>query len=307
MSSATNAMGEPLASPVTPPAAVSWAQQFYWSVLREVWENRSVYLAPLVVAGLFLVGFGLNVLSVLRHSHGMWPFDPAQQHDLLANRYELAAALIMGTVLIVGVFYSLDALYSERRDRSILFWKSLPVSDINAVLSKFTIPLLVLPLIAFVVTIATQFLMLVFSSVLLAGSGVNIARLWSEASFLRVSLLVLYHLVTVHGLWYAPLYAWLFLISAWAPRAPFIWAFLPPFVVCGIEKIAFDSSHFLNFLLYRLGGPPAMAMAPGAQVDFTSQLVPMHFFTVPGLWLGLLVAAVFIAAAVQLRRYRGPV
>jgi len=308
MSSATNAMPGAMESGGAAPVAISWGRQFYWSVLREIWENRSVYLAPLIVAGLFLAGFILNVLSVRHRTHGMWPFNPAHQHDLLASRYEIAAALIMGTVLIVGVFYSLDALYGERRDRSILFWKSLPVSDLTVVLAKFTIPIVVLPLVAFVITVATQFIMLVLSSVLLAGSGVDIARLWAEASFIHVAVIVFYHLLTVHGLWYAPLYAWLFLVSAWAPRAPFMWAFLPPFVICGVEKMAFDTSHFLSFLLYRLAGPDAgTAMTSGSHADFMSQLIPVHFFAVPALWEGVAVAAVFIAAAARLRRYRGPI
>src|SRR5205085_5805305 len=152
------------------------------------------------------------------------------------------------TAFIVGVFYSLDALYGERRDRSILFWKSLPVSDLTTVLSKLAIPLAILPLLSFVITIATQLIMLLLSIAMLVGSGVNIATLLIQMPFLHVSLVLLYHLVTVHGLWYAPLYGWLLLVSACAPRAPFIWAFLPPFVIWGVEKLAFNTSYFLAML-----------------------------------------------------------
>jgi ABC-2 type transport system permease protein len=213
----------------------------------------------------------------------------------------------MGTALIVGVFYSLDCLYGERRDRSILFWKSLPVSDLTAVLSKFTIPIVIVPLISFVITIATQWLMLLFSSVILLGSGVNIASLWKEASFVHVSLVLFYHLLTVHGLWYAPLYGWLFLVSAWAPRAPFLWAALPPFVIYGVEKIAFNTSHFLELLQYRLAGPQNAMSPHNGQDDFMASLIPTHFFSEPGLWIGLLITAIFLAGAVRLRRYQGPI
>jgi len=96
--------------------------------------------------------------------------------------------------------------------------------------------------------------MLLLSSVILLGSGVNIAALWTEVSFFHVSLVLLYHLLTVHGLWYAPLYGWLLMVSAWAPRAPFYMAFLPPFVICGVEKVAFNTSHFLALLQERLVG-----------------------------------------------------
>src|SRR6266700_2057011 len=298
MNTQSNAVSESsLHSTEVAPAAVSAWRLMYWSIQRELWENRSIYIAPLAAATVFLIGFAISMLS-LRRRVGASPLDPMRQQHLFTSRYELSAALIMGTVLIVGFFYSLDALYGERRDRSILFWKSLPVSDLIAVLSKLAIPLLILPLLSFVITLATQFLMIVLSSATLAGSGVNVAALWTEVSFFHVSLVLLYHLLTVHGLWYAPLYGWLLMVSASAPRAPFIWAFSPPFVICGVEKVAFNTSHFLALLQERLVGP-GDAMAPhSAPKDFTATLIPEHFFSTPGLWTGLAVAAVFLFAAV---------
>ena len=306
MNTQSNTMTEPSIPSQGTPAAVSAARAMYWSIRRELWENRSIYIAPLAAAALFLFGFAIN-MGIMRRRIGASLLDPAQQHDLLATRYELSAALIMGTALIVGIFYSLDALYGERRDRSILFWKSLPVSDLTTVLSKLSIPLVILPLLSFAISLATQFIMLLLSSVILLGSGVNIAALWTEVSFFHVSFVLLYHLLTVHGLWYAPLYGWLLLVSAWAPRAPFIWAFLPPFVISGVEKIAFNTSQFLALLQYRLMGP-GDGMAPhSAPKDFTATLMPHHFFSTPGLWTGLALAVVFLAAAVRLRRYQGPI
>jgi len=285
---------------------VSATRAVYWSIRRELWENRSIYIGPLVAAVLFSFGFVINMVAT-RHRIGALPLDAAQQHDLLAQKYELSAALIMGTAFIVGIFYSLDALYGERRDRSILFWKSLPVSDLIAVLSKLTIPLVILPLLSFAISLATQFIMLLLSSAILAGSGVNIAALWAEVSFFHVSLVLLYHLLTVHGLWYAPLYGWLLLVSAWARRAPFVWAFLPPFVICGVEKIAFNTSHFVALLQDRLLGPGGSMAAHNHQKDFMTTLIPDRFFSTPGLWIGLVVAAAFLAAAVRLRRCQGPI
>src|ERR1700688_3701250 len=255
MSTQSNSMPESFDSQKIAPAAMSATRPLYWSVRRELWEYRSIYFAPLAAAIVFLLGFFISMVSLRHRMHGVWPLDSAQGRDVFATRYELAAALIMGTALIVGIFYTLDALYGERRDRSILFWKSLPVSDLTTVLSKLAIPIVILPLLSFAITVATQFIMLLLSSVILAGSGVNISALWREPSFFYVSFGLLYHLLTVHGLWYAPLYGWLLLVSAWAPRAPFIWAFLPPFVICGLEKIALNTSYCLNMLLYRLTGP----------------------------------------------------
>jgi ABC-2 type transport system permease protein len=287
------------------PAALLAARSLYWSIRREIWENRSIYIAPLAAATLFLLGFAVNLLSLRRHL-GASPLGPEQQHDLFTSRFELSAALIMGTGLLVGVFYSLDALYGERRDRSILFWKSLPVSDLITVLSKLCIPLFILPIVSFVISLATQFIMLMLSSIILIGTGVNIAAPFADLSFLHVSCVLLYHFVTVHGLWYLPIYGWLLMISAWAPRAPFIWAFVPPFVVCIVEKVSLNTSYFLTLLQNRLAGSGA-AMETHHNEDFMATLIPQDFFSTPGLWTGVAVAAIFIFVAVRLRRYRGPI
>jgi ABC-2 type transport system permease protein len=286
-------------------AVVTVTRPVYWSIRRELWENRYLYLAPLAAGVIFLFGVMVNMI-VMRRRISASPEYATQVQDLLASRYEMLAALMMGTVLIVSAFYCLDALYGERRDRSILFWKSLPVSDVTAVISKLSIPVLVLPLLGFAMTIATELLMLVLSGAIFAGSGVSIAALWTQASLLRVPLISLYHLVTVHGLWYAPLYAWLLLVSAWAPRAPFMWAFLPPFVIWGVERLAFNTSYFLDLLRYRLTGAASVQPHEHAQ-DFTASLIPHHFFSNPDLWTGLVVAAVFLFVAVRLRRSRGPI
>src|ERR1700693_1441996 len=96
---------------------VSATRAVYWSIRRELWENRSIYIGPLVAAVLFSFGFVINMVAT-RHRIGALPLDAAQQHDLLAQKYELSAALIMRTAFIVGIFYSLDALYGERVEDS---------------------------------------------------------------------------------------------------------------------------------------------------------------------------------------------
>jgi ABC-2 type transport system permease protein len=258
----------------------------------------------------FLFGFLVHTLILRRRMHGVWTLDPAQQHDMFAQPYGIAAALIMGTAIIVGIFYSLDALYGERRDRGILFWKSLPVSDLTTVLSKISIPLFILPLLSFAIAVVTQWIMLLLSTIILLGSGLSVTTLWTQSSFFHVSWILFYHILTVHGLWYAPIYAWLLLISGWARRAPFLWAFLPPFVICGVEKIAFNTSHVAAILLYRVTGPGAdraMTMPGGGAMDPMATFIPHHFFITPGLWTGMALAAAFLAAAVRLRRYRGPI
>lgn len=290
MSTPANTVPGAAAAQVNAPAAISTSQQVYWLVRRELWEHRSIYIAPLAAAAIFVLAFLAGLQLRPGTPHGDTPYD-------------FAAALIMGTGMIVGIFYSLDALYGERRDRSILFWKSLPVSDLTTVLSKFAIPIVILPLLTFAIAVVTQFVMLLLSGALLTGAAASAGM--PEMSFMRMSLMLLNHMLTVHGLWYAPLYAWLFLISAWAPRAPFIWAFLPPFVIWGVERIAFRSSHFLGLLVYRLTGPEPSGAARSANLmEAIASLTAREFFSTPGLWAGLAFAAIFLAAAVWLRRYR---
>src|SRR5256714_1180312 len=310
MNTQSNTIPEsPLESQVVASTVIPVSRRIYWSLQRELWENRSIYLAPLAAAAVFLFGFLVSMINLRRRIPGAWPLDPAEQRHVLAVPYEVAAGLIMGTAFIVGVFYSLDTLYGERRDRSILFWKSLPVSDLTTVLSKLAIPLAILPLLSFAIAVVTQFVMLLLSSAVLLGSGLSVGTLGARMSFFHMSLMLLYHILTVHGLWYAPIYGWLLLVSAWAARAPFIWAFLPPFVIWGVEKTAFRTSHFLGLLRYRLAGPePSTTTArSGNLMEMMSALTPVQFFTTPALWVGLAVAAIFLAAAVRLRRSREPI
>jgi ABC-2 type transport system permease protein len=131
--------GPSLSALPSAPRRISYTQSFYWSVRREIWENRSIYLIPLIAAAIFLFGFVINLINLRYHIRGV-----AWTHENFKMPHEISGALIMGSALIVGIFYSLEALYGERRDRSILFWKSLPVSDLTAVLAKLSIPLVVI-------------------------------------------------------------------------------------------------------------------------------------------------------------------
>lgn len=293
----------------TPSTAAPASSSLYWSVRRELWESRSIYLAPLAAAAVFLVGFSIGTFRLPATMRGLAALDPAQQRDALAAPYDMAAGLLMVVAFIVGVFYSLDALHGERRDRSILFWKSLPVSDLSTVLAKAAIPLVVLPLLAFAITVAVQLLMLLLSSAVLLANGLSVATLWSVLSFPQMSLLLLYHLVTVHALWHAPIYGWLLLVSAWARRAVALWAALPVVAIYVVERMAFNTSHFAAMLGNRLSGagvealtaPDTMPMHP------MTHLTPGAFLSSPGLWIGLAITAAFLAAAVRLRRYQGPI
>jgi ABC-2 type transport system permease protein len=296
----------------TPPAEPRFAsdigplRRLSWAVRRELWENRSIYVAPLAVAALIVVGSAIGLVHLPDRVRAAMALDALHRQAALERPYVLASLTLMFTTIVVGVFYCLDALHGERRDRSVLFWKSLPVSDTTTVLAKASIPILVLPLVTFAATVATQALMLSLAGTRLIGTGLSV---WSQLSFGRMTVILLYHLVLGHGLWYAPFWGWLLLVSAWSRRAPFLWASLPPLAVALVEKIAFDTSYFASLLGRRFMGDPG-GMAPHAAPMTMASITPhspAQILASPGLWLGLALTAAFLVGAIRLRRYRGPV
>jgi len=308
MSTPSDVMAAPDSRPATP-SILSVTRPFYWSVRRELWEHRSVYVAPLAVAAVLLFGFLLGTIRLPADMRAAAALDLAHQAAQHTRPYHFAAFAIMLTTLLVGVVYSLGALHGERRDRSILFWKSLPVSDLTTVLAKAAIPLVGLPVVGFAIIIALQLSMLLWSTAVLLASGVSAMPLWTLIPLVQMSVTLLYGLA-VAALWYAPIWGWLLLVSGWARRVTFLWAFLPPIALCVVERIAFHTSYFASLLGYRLIGvqDAFVAKARGAVVvDPLAQIDLVRFLSLPGLWAGLAVAAAFLAVAVWQRRYREPI
>jgi ABC-2 type transport system permease protein len=215
--------------------------------------------------------------------------------------------MLMGVEILVALFYCLDALYGERRDRSVLFWKSMPVSDLTTVLAKASIPVLVLPLVTWAVTVVTQSIMLTASSVVLRANGISPSILWAHLSLFDISRFNFSHLVGYHGVWCAPLYAWLLLASAWATRLPFLWATLPPVAIVIVERVAFNSTYFVGLLqLYFFGATDAASTTGMHALTMEAMAAPFaEFLFRPGLWIGLAFSAVLLMGAVRLRRVRG--
>ena len=165
-----------------------------------------------------------------------------------------------------------------------------------------------LPLVTFAVTLGTQWIMLLMGSVVLAGRGASPALLWTHISLLQIWALMLYHLLAVHSLWWAPYWGWLLLVSAWARRAAFLWATLPLLAIGILEKIAFNTSHFAALLGYRFMGSPGGEASSGHGMTMAALTPsPGHFLASPSLWTGLAFAAACLAIAVRLRRYREPI
>jgi len=304
------------------PAATRATRPFYWSVRRELWENRSLYIAPLVAAGVMLLGLIMSSL----HLPGEIPVpNPDKLRNAVVGVSLFIGILVVLTTALATAFYSLDALHSERRDRSILFWKSMPVSDLTVVLTKLFTALVVAPAIAFVIVLASQLLVVLLSTAILPLHGVSPAPIWTSAQLFQLPFALLYTLAAL-ALWYAPIYAWLLLVSAWAKRSTFLWAILPPVAVIMFERVAIDTNYFGDMLWYRLsyglkaafeGGVPrggivveGQGAEAGASIHVPDQVLhvlnPVQFLSNPWLWVGLAAAATFVAAAVWMRRYREP-
>jgi hypothetical protein len=128
---------------------------------------------------------------------------------------------------------------------------------------------------------------------------------WTYVPLFQNSFVLLYGLAAI-ALWHAPIYGWALLVSGWARRATFLWAVVPFLAIGFFEKITFGTSHFGSMLKHRLFGFAPEAFAFNAPSIVSPQLTPLRYLSTPDLWFGLLFAAVFLGAAIRLRRYRGP-
>jgi ABC-2 type transport system permease protein len=281
-----------------------------WSVRRELWEHRSVTVVPLVVAGLGLLAFLLASARIASSAHPFADLVPEQQAALLEKPYPFVVLAVLVSALLVAIFYCLGALHGERRDRSILFWKSLPVSDVATVLAKAGIPLVVLPSIAFVLVAALQWTMLCVSSAVLLLHGQPLEPLWETVPLGRTMLQEAWGLFA-SALWLAPVYGWLLLASAFAQRTTLLWAVLPWILLSFFEHIAFETSVVGMVVRNRLGGflREAYTRGDGGAGGFGAGLHadPVGFFGSPGVWAGLVFAAACLYGAAWLRRRHGPV
>lgn len=294
-----------------PPAPTHETRPFYWSVRRELWENRWIYLAPAAVVGFVLFTYVFHTLGLPKNLQQMAPQGPAKLREMICLPYNAIAALVMMTSFLIGVFYCLEAFQSERRDRSILFWKSLPLSDRTVVLAKASIPLVVMPILMFTIVLIAQTLMFQFATARLLSNRWALSLLWTHLKFGQTVIAELYAFIVI-ALWHAPIYAWLLLVSVAVRRAAILWAVLPFLVIFAAEHIVFGTQSFAYLIGYRFMGwlkegfyfPPK---GSAVVLDPFQQLTVANLLTSPGLWLGLIFAAAFLVLAVRLRRHREPV
>ncbi len=293
--------------------------RFLWLIRREVWEHKAIWVAPAIVIGcLVLLMLTGNVhLGPVIEIDGEAKFTqlPAElQMKMLVLVYAGLALVVFMVMGIVAFFYSLDALYADRRDRSVLFWKSLPLSDAETVLSKFAVAIVVIPLVALAASLLAQVVIAAGGSARLALGGLPaIPLLKPEALFGGFAVAFLWCVTAI--LWYAPIVGYLMLASAWAPRGPFLWAVLPAVGLWIGERMVVGSTYVGDFItdrlfgLYRVLGSRAESAIDQAEgydklrnVDLVGSL--RDFYASPELWLGLVAAALLLMGARWLRRYR---
>ena len=292
---------------------------------REFWEHRSLWAAPLAV-GAFIV-----LLTLFKGSVAGGPFQihiDGERADIAARMigpaqgvyFRVVAAILFfvqyAVAAVIVFVYLLDALNSERRDRSILFWKSLPVSDTMTVASKAVTALLIVPLLVFVVSILVSALAFVILQFRLSGTTFASMLSWHTGDWLVLQGVLLMNIV-VASLWYSPIAAALLVISASVRRAALLWAVLPPMALGLIERGVLGSDYVFAFLGYRLGGffngvGSSAARETSAKADEAMRHVDKIYAQIDAtpllanidLWLGVAAAIALLAIAVRLRRWR---
>jgi ABC-2 type transport system permease protein len=300
---------------------------FGYLIRRELWQHRSVWMVPAgilillvltYIVGLLLGHFGLNHIDINvinNASHVEYQSGQAflAAHPQFAQHatigfFAVIAAIFNIAMIITIVRYLLSSLYGDRKDRSILFWLSLPISDGATVASKLLIAVLVAPLVTFAFLIVTQLI------------GVGAAEASGTASFwFHFSAAGMLHFwawlivaLMVQSLWYLPFWGWLMMASAWARQAPVLWAAIPPLVGGVIEAILFGSDHFFVAIAGH-----AASVVPGFNADVGSASHSMQvswptfsfnqlatLLASAELWIGVGFGIVFIVAALFLRRWR---
>ena len=294
-------------------------------IRREIWEHRSIYVTPMAIASIVTLG----VLAMLIFASGF-----AAELDAvifgatnIAGEAERKAALtgfFLGTswvfliaLAILTVFYCLDSLYAERKDKSILFWRSMPVTDAETVVSKLIIALIIIPGAAIIGIIATHLVNLIVTSVWVSMKGGDASLLiWGSVSLFD-NWLAAVIVILATGIWMSPFVGWFLFVSAYSKRSPLAMAFMPLFLIALLEKIILRTHIFVEYVLGRGEGMPLIRtenverffdeeqwrIAEGG----TSLLVHLdilQFLTSSAMWAGVIVCGLLSTAAIYVRRYR---
>ena len=307
-----DAPGDSASSPV-PPAAAPIGPMLTTLVRREFWEHRALWIAPLCLAALIAVSAFWVHVSFDSHDAAWIGPDPGKTHVALFTIAQWALSMPLYIAMsFVLFFYALDCLYAERRDRSILFWKSMPVSDGMTVLSKALTGLVMVPLGVFLLALVTGIVFSLLFGVRVAAGAAPPVLSWDMLEWLRGQGAMLLLLVLAL-LWYAPAVAALMLLSAWSRRNPFMWLIVPALAPL-LEYMILRTHYIWSFYRYRrfgiwdaLGIAHTDIITKHGVHPFGNLLGELNWragFLNVDLWLGVVVAVALLYAAARIRRYR---
>ena len=314
-----------------------------WLLRREIWEHKGAFFwTPLLIAAAMVIlmggGFaysmafggaehiriqGNDVVSI----EGVPQAMRYKIAHIAASAYLGAAAPLFMVLAVVVFFYCLSALHDDRRDRSILFWKSLPLSDRDTVLSKLVTALCVAPLVTMAISVATSLLLLVIGMLAAAGKGLNLFAPVLTDLNLYLSPFYLLAFLPLYILWALPTVGWLLLVSSWAKSKVFLWAVGIPlvtllllfwlnFIISPIAPVHFDIDFIGKEIVTRmLGGLFTGAWMSEVDGSRFSQMkdgldagvvLGESYRTLanPGVWLGAIAGSAMIVGAIRLRRWR---
>jgi ABC-2 type transport system permease protein len=312
-----------------------------WLLKREYWEHKggffwtpavigtimSVILAVSLIAA---VSFGskhgmqINGTQVSNLSQAMDATEKKQFLTALTNGYMGTGAplfLVMGFVVF---FYSLGSLYDERKDRSVLFWISLPVSDSETVLSKVAMALVAAPLLTLGFATVTSLLSLLFICIAAAASGLNVFGAVLASPAIYLSPFEVAAIIPVYVLWALPTVGWLMMVSAWAKTKPFLWAVGLPLLIGALLawfNALFDFGWNVSWYWQHIFGRGLLSVAPGSwfgmihnaadlKVDpehadaFLLLTQSWRILATANLWIGVVVGSAMIFVATRLRRWK---
>ena len=321
-----------------------------WLLRREYWEHKGAFFwAPLIVAlvmlafigataGYALATHGLgNSLSVNGHHMsqaqmlGAMPLEVRVKFaTVVANVWLAACAPLFGVLPVVVFFYCLAALYDDRRDRSILFWKSLPVSDRQTVLSKAVTAVCVAPLITIAIGSTVSLAMVLIGLTLASFNGLHLFALVLGNPDFYLAPLRLVGLLPVYVLWAIPTVGWLLMVSAWARSKVFLWAVGVPILMVALARWAnvilgdymnggFDVKWFVTNVIVRgLAGLvpgiwlPLSNVSPATLVSNVKHTIDaggvftQSWMTLlqPDVWVGAAIGGAMMFVAVRLRHWR---
>lgn len=314
-----------------------------WLLKREYWEHKGGFFwAPLVVSSILgLLTIGTMLSAVIFGRDGGFNFvgnpgginlreglsaisatDKLEIAQSLAAGYPAVAIPVMVTFGFVVFFYCLGCLFDERKDRSILFWKSLPISDRDSVFSKAFTALIVGPMIAAAFTIALSLVILFTLMILAAFNGLNLfGSVLTDSNFYLVIVQII-SFIPIYALWALPTVGYLMFVSSWAKSKPFLWAVGVPVlggvILTWVNFLAdspFKLDKYWEIIVARGLGSTFPGTWLGHVSESSANINPSNVISymmsntygllgTANLWIGVLIGAAFLFAAVKMRRYR---